>query len=229
MNSKSVHVFILAYNEEESVQGVVKELRQLKLDLRIHVLDDGSRDATAERAKEAGARVIKHPVNLGGGAALRTVFTVALMDDADFIATLDADGQHDPVDFSRLVEAVEQSDLVIGSRFRNEQRLGMPFYRRLGIRFFSWLITKVGKVNVTDATSCYRIYDSKTIWEILPKLKENQYYALETILRMAKYKARIIEVPIRDIPRMKGKSKKGILSYGYNLLRVIMTFILSIQ
>lgn len=223
MNSKSTYVFIPAYNEEESIEEVVKGLKQLDLGLKIHVIDDGSNDRTLEKARQTGAIVVSHPLNLGGGASIRTAFTIALMNDCEFLVTLDADGQHEPKDLPRLIEAAEKADLVIGSRFLNdEQTIDMPLYRLFGIKFFSWVLMKITKANITDATSCYRVYNRTAIGKILPELRENQYYGLETIIRLAKNKLRVIEVPITSKRRMKGKSKKGIIKYGYNLLRTIL-------
>jgi hypothetical protein len=223
MSNRPIHVFIPAYNEEENIEEVIMGLKQLELDLELYVIDDGSTDGTAEKASKAGAAVIRHPVNLGGGAAVRTAFALALLSGADYIVTVDGDGQHDPKELLSIVEAVENGcDLVIGSRFLEKQDLKMPLYRRLGIKFFSWLMSKLVAVKITDATSCYRAYKTVMIKDVLPKLKENQYYGLEVLMRMRENKAKITEVPITSKPRKKGKSKKGILKYGYNLMRTVI-------
>jgi hypothetical protein len=223
MNNRPVHVFIPAYNEEENIDEVISGLKQLGLNLELYVIDDGSTDRTAEKAMKAGATVIRHPVNLGGGAAVRTAFALALLSGADYIVTVDGDGQHDPKELLNILEAIENGcDLVIGSRFLKKQELRMPFYRHLGIKFFSWLTSKLMALRITDATSCYRAYKTTVIREILPKLKENQYYGLEVLMRIRENKAKIVEVPVTSKPRRKGKSKKGIIKYAYNLLRTLI-------
>lgn len=220
---RPIHVFIPAYNEEENIEEVIRGLKHSELDLKLYVIDDGSTDKTAEKASKVGATVIRHFVNLGGGAAVRTAFALALLNGMDYVVTVDGDGQHDPKELQSIVEAVENGyDLVIGSRFLREQELEMPFYRRMGIRFFSWLMSRSVATRITDATSCYRAYKMAVIREVLPKLRENQYYGLEVLMRMKQNKAEIAEVPISSMSRRTGKSKKGIIKYAYNLLRTLV-------
>lgn len=227
MRNKPIYVFMPAYNEEENVEEVVNKLKQLRQNLKIYVIDDGSKDKTSEKAWKAGARVIKHPINLGGGAALRTAFTFATLNDVEHMITLDGDGQHDPKEILSIIDAATNgADMVIGSRFLRKQELKMPLYRRIGIRFFSWIISQIVKRRITDATSCYRAYNMKMVKKIFSKLTENQYYGLETLIRLGQNEAKIVEVPITSKPRRKGKSKKGVIRYGYHLLRTIVkTFV----
>jgi glycosyltransferase involved in cell wall biosynthesis len=222
--TETIYVFIPAFNEEETIESVIDELKQLNLELKIYVIDDGSSDKTAEKARRAGAEVIRHPINLGGGAAVRTAFTIALKYGAQLIVTLDADGQHDPRELPKLLKAIsnDKADFVIASRFLTNDHPEMPAYRRLGIKLFSWLISKKTGSKITDATSCYRVYRRSIIEKILPELRENQYYGLETIMKIAESKAQIAEVSSESRPRKKGKSKKGIIKYGYNLLRTLI-------
>ena len=113
-----VLVIIPALNEEATVAEVVASVSG-HLDADILVVDDGSRDLTAERAVAAGATVLRHPFNLGVGAALRTGFQYARDEGYQIAVQLDADGQHDPADAKRLVDLVADgtADLVVGSRF----------------------------------------------------------------------------------------------------------------
>lgn len=222
--SKKTHVFIPAFNEAGTIGKIVEGLRQLDLNLKVFVIDDGSYDGTAKIAENAGAIIVKHPINLGGGAAIRTAFIIGIMNDVDYFITLDGDGQHDPKDLPKLVEAIkkEKIDLVIGSRFLENKNPEMNMYRDLGIRFFSTIISKITKKNITDATSGFRIYNAQIVKTILPTLKENQYYALEILSKIAKDDKRLNEVAIKNLKRIQGSSKKGILKYCYNLFRVII-------
>lgn len=223
MNNRPIYVFVPTYNEEENIDEVITELKRVGHDLNIFVIDDGSKDETTKKAQEAGVKVMKHPINLGGGAAMRTAFTFAALNDVECIITLDGDGQHDPKEIVSIIEAAENgADLVVGSRFLKRQNLEMPRYRYLGIRFFSWLVSKVLKKRMTDATSCYRAYNMELVKKILPELTENQFYALEMLIKMGRNGARIVEVPISSKPRRNGKSKKGVIRYGYNLARSFM-------
>lgn len=222
MSDKRIYVFLPACNEEKHIEEVVNLLKQLELNLKVHVIDDGSRDATREIARKAGAIVIRHPVNLGQWAAIRTAFTISLMEGADTVVSVDADGQHDPKDLPRLVEPIlnGEADIVIGSRFLYDEKPEMPKYRHAGIRFFNKLIeTMVGK-ELTDCTSGYKAYNMAMVRKILPNLRENQYGALEFVMEATRQKARILEKPVRA--KNNTVSKKGKIRYGYNLLKTIL-------
>lgn len=226
MNSMSrrIQVFIPAFDEAGMIGDVIEGLKRLDLNLDVFVIDDGSKDGTGKVAEEAGATVVRHPINLGGGAAIRTAFTLALLNGAEYIVTMDGDGQHDPKELPVLIGAMEKekADLVIGSRFLENKNFDMELYRNLGIRFFSWLISKITKKDITDATCCYRIYNTIAVINIIPKIKEDQYYALETLIKIIENKANITEVSIKARRRTKGNSKKGIIIYCYNLFRVFI-------
>ena len=114
-------VFIPAWNEEASVAEVIADVRERLPEADLLVVDDGSTDATAARAREAGALVASLPFNQGLGAALQTGYLYALREGYDFCAHLDADGQHPPREVARLLEEVDadRADLVIGSRYRD--------------------------------------------------------------------------------------------------------------
>jgi glycosyltransferase involved in cell wall biosynthesis len=222
MSDKPIYVFLPAYNEQRSIEEIVNVLKQLELNLKVHVIDDGSKDATAENARKAGAIVVRHPVNLGQWAAMRTAFTISLMGGADIMVSVDADGQHDPKDLPRLVEPIlkGEADIVIGSRFLDGEDPEMPKYRHAGIRFFNKLIEITTKKELTDCTSGYKAYNMAVVRKILPNLRENQYGALEFVIEAIRQKVRILEKPVRA--KNNAVSKKGKIKYGYNLLRTIL-------
>lgn len=219
---EAIHVVIPAYNEEESVGMVVEELGRLDLDLVIWVVDDGSRDATSEEADKAGARVVRHSVNIGQWGALRTGFMLALLDGAEIIVSIDADGQHDPKDLPRLIDAFykEKADLVIASRFFYDGKPEMLRHRRLGIRFFNKLLKIIFRYELTDCTNGFKVYKAELIKKVLPKLKEAQYGALEFLIKATKQDALIMEIPIKSVSNIQ--SSKGRVKYGYNLFRTII-------
>ena len=114
-------VFIPAWNEEGPIAEVIAGVRNSLPAAELLVIDDGSTDATAKRAREAGALVASLPFNQGLGAALQTGYLHALREGYDACAHLDADGQHPPAEVARLLEEVygNRADLVIGSRYRD--------------------------------------------------------------------------------------------------------------
>ena len=221
-NNGSIHVCIPACNEEEKVGDVVRGLRELELNLKVHVIDDGSVDATRESAMKAGAIVVEHPVNLGQWAALRTGFAISLMEGADIMVSIDADGQHNPRDFRMLVEPIlnGEADIVIGSRFLNGDTPSMPRYRYVGIKIFNKLVQILTKKKLTDCLSGYKAYDVSMVRKIFPHLKEDQYGALEFLVTALRHEAKVIEKPVRM--NSNSHSTKGKLRFGYNLLRTVI-------
>jgi glycosyltransferase involved in cell wall biosynthesis len=217
-------VFIPTYNEAENIKEIITKINNLDLELDLYVIDDGSKDNTYEVSLESGVKVIRHYINLGGGAAIRTAFKTSIINNAKYIITLDGDGQHDPYELINMINIMEEKkpSILIGSRFLINNKRKMKNYRYIGIKFFSYIVSIMAGINLTDVTSCYRIYDADMVKNILPDLKENQYYAIELIFKTIKNNGKIIETPIKDINRAGGESKKGILRYCYNLIRVVL-------
>ena len=141
-------VFIPAWNEEESIAKVIGGVRASLPGADVLVVDDGSTDATAARARGAGARVASLPFNQGLGAALQTGYLYALREGYDLCAHLDADGQHPLGEVARLLEEVreDRADLVIGSRYRTpgegeDDDYRPSLSRRLGTNLFRFFLT----------------------------------------------------------------------------------------
>ena len=111
--SSGVTIVIPAYNEAGSIGRVVSDTHALHPTYEILVVDDGSTDNTAPLAREAGAQVIRHPYNIGNGAAVKTGIRNA---SGKVIVLMDADGQHDPADIHKLVDHIGQYDMVVGAR-----------------------------------------------------------------------------------------------------------------
>lgn len=156
-----VLVIIPALNAEPSIGRVITEARAVAE--RVVVIDDGSADATARVAREAGAEVISHPHNRGKGAALKTGFAYALEHGFEAVVTLDADGQHLPREIPKFVAAREQTGahLVIGGRAHLFQEM-LP-RRRFANRMSSWFIGRVSKTGVSDSQSGFRLYSAELL------------------------------------------------------------------
>lgn len=164
----AVLVAIPAYNEESTVADIVTGAQPYADD--VLVIDDGSDDATAARASEAGATVIEHETNRGYGAALETAFREADRSGAGQLVVIDGDGQHDPGDIPRLIETQRQreADIVIGSRFTEDGGTNVPVYRHVGLTVvnlmtnFSLGVLRPGS-RVRDTQSGFRAYDESAI------------------------------------------------------------------
>ena len=158
---------IPARDAESTVGDVVRGLRKEVPDLPVLVVDDGSVDRTSERARDAGADVIRRPVNGGKGAALQAGFDEALSRGAERVVTLDADGQHDPAYAVRLLEALHGADLVIGSR--EPDRTGMPWIRRATNTVTTWFVSRLAGQKIQDSQSGYRAIRAKVLSVVRPR------------------------------------------------------------
>jgi glycosyltransferase involved in cell wall biosynthesis len=146
-------VVIPAYNEEKTVGDVIREVRQHVPAARILVIDDGSTDATARVAHDAGAEVISHPLNKGNGAAVKTALRSIT---GGRVAILDGDGQHDPKDLGRLIAGLDDFDLVVGARsFTNDNG---SWLRNFGNVFLRRLASFLAEQTIPDLTSGFRAF-----------------------------------------------------------------------
>lgn len=208
---------IPARNEADTIGEVVTRVREYVSD--VMVIDDGSTDDTRERALQAGAAVISHPLNRGVGAALRTGYRVALEKKADFIIQIDGDFQHDPTYIPELLEKAHTFDLVIGSRFLNPSHKNYNVTRRSGIRFFSWVANVLGSLTVSDVTSGYRCYRAPALQQLSPLT--DRHWALEQTLEAARKRMKIAEISVEMPVRSKGTSQFDVKTYALYPLRMV--------
>lgn len=153
---QSVLVVIPALNEENSVADVVRDVWRACPSAECIVIDDGSRDATAARAREAGATVLSLPFNLGVGGAMRAGFRFAREHGHDVVVQVDADGQHDPAQIPQLIASLDGADLVIGARFAGVGEYGVRGPRRWAMRILSSVSSRVARTRLTDVTSGFK-------------------------------------------------------------------------
>jgi polyprenyl-phospho-N-acetylgalactosaminyl synthase len=190
-----VWVVIAAFNEETALAGVVAGLKGN--DYRILVVDDGSNDATAGIAAAAGAAVVRHPINLGQGAALQTGIDFALASGAEFVVTFDADGQHHPEDVARLLDALvtSRADFALGSRFLGAGRDLIPPSRRLLLQAATWFTRLTSGLKVTDVHNGLRAMTRRGAGAI--KLRQNRMaHASEILEQIAASGLRYVELPV---------------------------------
>ncbi|MCI0568645.1 MAG: glycosyltransferase family 2 protein [Acidobacteria bacterium] len=184
---------IPAYNASLTISAVVRKARAHLS--RVYVVDDGSTDDTADRARRAGAQVLTHSRNRGKGAALRTAFAELARTGVDAVVTLDADGQHDPDDIPRLVESFRASgaDLIIGSRWQAFSEMSRP--RRFGNRFSSSALAFFTGLHVPDSQSGFRLYSTPFLQSA--RLKGEAYeLEMEAILVASSSGRKVQTIPI---------------------------------
>lgn len=151
-----VLIVMPAYNEEASVASVIREVFAALPGVTVLVVDDGSRDATAEVASRAGAVVARLPFNLGVGGAMRCGFRFALERGFDVVVQIDADGQHDPRGVPGLLAELDDADLVLGARFAGEGTYVVRGPRRWAMVLLARVLSHTAGTRLTDTTSGFR-------------------------------------------------------------------------
>ena len=187
-------VVIAAYDEARSIGRVLAELASLPY--RVVVVDDGSTDTTAEIAAGAGAEVLRHPINLGQGAALQTGIDYALLRGASHVVTFDADGQHRADEIAALLAALSayDADFALGSRFRGAA-VDLPPLRRLMLRAATLFTRATTGLDVTDAHNGLRAMTRRGAGRI--RLRQNRMaHASEILHQIAASGLRYVEVPV---------------------------------
>ena len=214
-------VVIAAYNEEGVIGGVVHDA--LRLFPSIIVVDDGSSDTTAVAAVAAGATGLRHPINLGQGAALQTGITYALRQDVDFVATFDADGQHRPEDVLTMLGELARTgnQIALGSRFLGEKAVGMPASRRLLLKAATVFTRITTGLRVTDAHNGLRTL-RRDAAEAITIRQNRMAHASEILEEIGKMKLSYCEVPVTirytDYSKAKGQSGFGAFNILIDLL-----------
>ncbi|HLD00837.1 MAG TPA: glycosyltransferase family 2 protein [Candidatus Nanoarchaeia archaeon] len=191
-------ITIPAYNEERTLPRVIQEIKEVlageKYSYDILVLDDGSKDKTAEAARKEGAIVVSHKRNKGLAETFKSEMKECLRLNADIIIHTDADGQYNPRHIPEMIQKVEQGyDLVLGSRFRRKNG-PMPFLKRIGNIAFAKVLSQLSKVKITDTTTGFRCFTAEVAREI--DYINTFTYTQEQIIKAAKQGFRITEIPI---------------------------------
>jgi glycosyltransferase involved in cell wall biosynthesis len=213
----TVSVVIPALNEQEAIANVVARVRARGAWREVLVVDDGSTDLTAQRAEQAGARVVRHPYNKGNGAAVKTGIREAR---GEVVLFMDADGQHDPDDMARLAEAVGVHDMVIGARSARDQGAT----RALGNAVFQGLASWLTRRPIPDLTSGFRAARRDRMLEILHLLPNGFSYPTTSCLAFLKAGHNVAFVPVTARPRI-GTSKIRVVHDGVRFLLIILKIV----
>jgi glycosyltransferase involved in cell wall biosynthesis len=213
-----------AYNEVATVADVIRSMREHAPGFDLIVVDDGSTDGTAEVAKAAGARVLRHPFNLGIGGAVQSGFSFALDNGYDYVVQVDADGQHDPSEIHRLIQAMESDpriDMVCGSRFLIDGHYPAPISRRTGIHLFAFILSRIVGQRVSDPTSGFRLCNRRAI-ELFARDYPHDYPEVEAVLMLHFHSLRMHEVPVRMFQRGGGVSSISSGKSIYYMIKVLL-------
>jgi glycosyltransferase involved in cell wall biosynthesis len=228
ISNKKILIIIPAFNECGNIGRTVKEVRRSAGDADILVIDDGSIDATAEEAMQAGGMVVSLPFNLGIGAAVQTGFQYARMHGYDIAVQIDGDGQHDASFLEQIIGPLRrgEADMVVGSRFL-EKKGGYrsSFGRRVGIHFFVHLINLLTGVKINDPTSGFRAYNKKMI-ALFSEYYPHDFPEPEAIVVTQQAGGRIMELPVVMRPREAGSSSIRYFKTLYYMVKVTLAILL---
>ena len=217
-------LIIPAFNEAGSIQNVITSVRPY-IDGDIVVIDDGSEDDTSALAKAAGAAVLRHPCNLGIGAAVQTGFLYGLSRGYDYVVRQDGDGQHDPAQIPRLLAVLQEgeADIVVGSRFLAREGYQSTWVRRAGI-FVLGIVSRLVGTRVTDPTSGYWAVNRNAL-RVLARSHPDDYPETEALVLAARAGCRVREVPVIMYARIAGQSSIGAIYSGFYMFKVVLALL----
>jgi glycosyltransferase involved in cell wall biosynthesis len=215
-----------AHNEAEAIESTVGAIHRWAPDFDVLVVDDGSSDATAERALSTGAALLRLPFNLGIGGAMQSGYIYARENDYQVAVQVDGDGQHDPRHIHDLLERLCEDpglNMVTGSRFLGPQRDGYrsSASRRVGIRIFARVVSLITGQRVTDPTSGFRMTNRRGI-ELFARDYPHDYPEVEAILLMHTHRLRSCEIPVTMRPRLTGRSAISSTQSVYYMVKVLL-------
>lgn len=221
-------VIIPAYNEQGSILNTIEDIKKNAPEFDYVVINDCSKDDTLKLCKENDIKVLNLPINLGIGGAVQTGYLYAYKNQYDVAVQFDGDGQHSAEFLNMMAETLEQDklDMVIGSRFINNQGFQSSAVRRFGIRFFEILIGILFGNKITDATSGMRMCNRR-VMELFIKDYPKDYPEPETVARLLRHKYKVKEVPVIMRERQAGVSSISSLRKSvYYMCKVSLAIII---
>jgi len=221
MHMEKITVIIPTYNEEASIGALLSSVLELPCDKNVIVVDDGSTDGTNEILQQIeGITVISHPYNIGNGAAVKTGIRNA---DTEYIVIIDADCQHRPEDIPRLVENLDEYDLVVGARMADSDS---SFFRDFG----NWVFIKLGSFlmnyQILDMTSGFRAFKRSCITKFQNLYPNGFSFPTTSTMCFLASGYRVKFVPVKSNIRFGGSSKISPLRDGVRFIAIIFRIIM---
>ena len=221
-----------AYNEEGAIAQVVTDLNNFaksnQITLQVIVVNDCSKDNTGNIIDQLHCVALHLPVNLGIGGAVQTGFKYAYRNGFDFAFQVDGDGQHPPEEMIHLLNEQQQhqSNVTIGSRFITGEGFQSSFMRKVGIRYFQFLLQALTGFKITDSTSGFRMLDRKAL-ALVCNYYPDEYPEPEAIVLYARNQLKVTEVPVKMRDRESGNSSIGFFASLYYMAKVSIAILFS--
>ena len=228
LEKERILIIVPAYNEAGSLPGLLRSLRAECAACDVLVIDDGSTDGTRQSVADL-ARVITLPCNLGIGGAVQTGLKVAWREDYDRALQVDGDGQHPAREVRKLIEAQRETgcDMVVGSRFRAAGGFKSTAARRVGIRFFSLILSTICGTKITDPTSGFRVFNRRGI-RLLAHTYSEDFPEVEALVVARRAGLKIIEIPVEMAERTAGKSSIGSIKSLIYMVKVPLAIFMTL-
>jgi hypothetical protein len=216
-------ILIPAYNEQGAIGGVVGEVRAVMPGVPVLVVDDCSIDDTVPVARVAGARVLPLPHHLGLGGAVQAGYKLAYELGFDYVIRVDGDGQHDPRDIPKILEALEREgcEMAIGSRFVDGSGEHSGLLRAIGIVFFRAVLRPILGRTVHDPTSGFVGVNRRAL-SVFSASFPLEYPEIEALVVLQRKRFRFVEVPCRMRPRRTGRTTITPLKSLYYMVHVLL-------
>jgi len=227
MNPSADTVIVLpAFNEEESLGGLLREIRQHVPDYPVVVVNDGSTDRTTEIAASEGARVLDLPCNLGVGGAVQAGFRYAFEEGFEYAIRCDGDGQHPPSEIPKLVQGMREKnvDLIIGSRFLKDEGYTSTRFRQCAIAGLSVLLSVICRRRVTDPTSGFQMLN-RVLLCFFSRSYPIDYPEPEALALMRRQGYDYAEVPAKFRERTAGQSSISGWGTAYYAVKVFLALL----
>jgi glycosyltransferase involved in cell wall biosynthesis len=221
IDPKKVFVVVPAFNENSIIRQVINDL--LAHHYNIVVVDDGSKEPAAELLNDLPVYFLRHPINLGQGAALQTGIEYALSNNAEYVITFDADGQHIATDIEQLLQPLinNEADIVLGSRFIKGSKHNMTGGRKILVQVGRWFNFMLTGLLLTDAHNGLRAMNKKAAAS-LHITQNGMAHATELLTEIKKKKLRYKEIPVTvhytDYSKNKGQSAWSSFRIFFDLL-----------
>jgi glycosyltransferase involved in cell wall biosynthesis len=214
-NPVETSIIVPVYNEAENLKKLIGQIHSLRLpDSEIIVVDDGSNDGSAAIAMAAGANVVRHPYNIGNGAAVKSGMRAA---KGRFIVMMDGDGQHKPEDIPKLLADADTYHMVVGARAKGSK---LRMHRNLANLVYNLLASYVTRFKVQDLTSGFRVIRRRDALRFIDLLPNTFSYPTTLTLACLRSGLTVQYVPIQTLYRA-GQSKISLVTDGIRFLLII--------